>query len=108
MGPSMNVAFVKALVALLPTSFLLVGSAISFQRTKAVVRLPQLIGAGCLVAVALCHICEALRLFPGMGWGLEHSVGHYLDLLCASLCVTLFSLGYLIHACVEKKKSERG
>jgi hypothetical protein len=45
-----------------------------------------------------------------MGWGSRNSVGHYLDLLCAIVGVTLFSLGYLIHAvdtCVEKKRAER-
>jgi hypothetical protein len=50
------------------------------------------------VIVILTHVFEALRLFGSMGWGAQHSVGHYLDLSCAILGVTLFSLGYLIHA----------
>jgi hypothetical protein len=29
--------------------------------------------------VVLTHLCEALHLFPWMHWGLENSVGHYLD-----------------------------
>ena len=56
-----------------------------------------------------CSRVGALRVWPQMGWGSQSSVGHYLDLLCAILGVTLFSLGYLIHAVdtrVEKKKSE--
>jgi hypothetical protein len=27
----------------------------------------------------LTHVSEALHLFSWMHWGLEHSVGHYLD-----------------------------
>jgi len=49
---------------------------------------------------------EGLRVFPRMGWGSQHSVGHYLDLLSAILAVTLFSLGYLIHA-VNARERDR-
>jgi len=61
----------------------------------------QLLGSGFLVVVALAHVCEALRLFPWMGWGLEHSFGHYLDLFSVALGVTLFPLGYVLHALAE-------
>jgi hypothetical protein len=39
------------------------------------------------------HIAEALRLFPGMGWGLRHSAGHYVDLLS-----TWFGIAFLVAA----------
>ena len=58
----------------------------------------QLFGAGCILVVVLTHICEGLRLFPSMGWGIEHSSGHYVDLAGAVLGVTLFPPGYLLHA----------
>jgi len=58
----------------------------------------QLLGAACLVAVVLTHLCEAFDLFPWMGWGLPDSVGHYLDLGSAVLGFTLFPIGYLWHA----------
>jgi len=32
-----------------------------------------------------------------MGWGLERSAGHYLDLGSAVLGLTSFPLGYLLH-----------
>lgn len=54
----------------------------------------QLVGASCIVLVVLTHVCEALRLFPAMHWGLEHSAGHYLDLVGAVLGLTLFPAGY--------------
>jgi hypothetical protein len=41
---------------------------------------------------------EALRLFPWMRWGFEHSVGHYLDLWSAALGLPLIPIGYLFHA----------
>ena len=66
----------------------------------------QLVGTAGLVAVILTHVFEGLRVFPRMGWGSQHSVGHYLDLLSAILAVTLFSLGYLIHA-VNARATER-
>jgi uncharacterized membrane protein len=49
----------------------------------------QVAGAGCLVVVVLTHVAEAFRLFPTMGWGEPHSVGHYLDLTSAALGVTM-------------------
>jgi hypothetical protein len=94
----MNAPLLKALVALLPASLLLFGSAIMFGRMKTPYPLMQLCGAVCILLVVLTHVCEALHLFPGMHWGLEHSAGHYLDLVGAILGFTLFSAGYLLHA----------
>ena len=54
------------------------------------------------MVVALGHICEGLHLFPGMQWGMEHSAGHYLDLASAVLGLTLFPLGYLLHAIASR------
>jgi hypothetical protein len=49
------------------------------------------------MVVVVAHVCEAVHLFPEMGWGLEHSAGHYLDLGSAVLGLTSFPLGYLFH-----------
>jgi len=57
-----------------------------------------LLGAGCLVLVVLTHVFEGLHLFPWMHWGREDSFGHYLDFGSAVLGVTLFPVGYLLHA----------
>jgi hypothetical protein len=56
----------------------------------------QLSGTACLIMVALTHVCEAHHLFPWMGWGLKHSVGHYLDLSSAILALTLLTLGFIL------------
>jgi succinate dehydrogenase/fumarate reductase cytochrome b subunit len=88
----------KALVALAPVCMLFSGSAVMFFREKTVSSFLQLLGAGCLVVVVLTHVCEAFRLFPWMHWGDEHSVGHYLDLGSAVFGLTLFPMGYLLHA----------
>ncbi len=37
----------------------------------------------CLVIIVLTHVAERLHVFPGMGWGLPDSPGHYLDLFSA-------------------------
>jgi hypothetical protein len=94
----MNVTLFKALVALLPACVLFSGSVVMFFRGKTVSSFLQLLGAGCLVLVVLIHVSEALDLFPWMHWGLEHSVGHYLDFWSAVLGLTLFPVGYLFHA----------
>ena len=58
----------------------------------------QVLGAACFALVVLAHVCEALQLFPSMRWGLEDSVGHYIDLWSGVLGLALFSIGYLIYA----------
>ncbi len=93
----MNPTLFKALLALLPASALFAG-ALLFVKAKSPRSLLQLLGAGCLLLVILTHLCEGLHVLPGMGWGLEHSVGHYLDLCAALLALTLFPVGYLLHA----------
>jgi hypothetical protein len=99
----MNVTLLTALVALVPTCMLLFGSVVLFFRDKGVGSCLQILGAGCLVMVVLTHICEALHLFPWMRWGAEHSVGHYLDLWSAVLGLTLFPIGYLLHAPTKRR-----
>lgn len=94
----MNGNLLKALVALVPASMLLLGSLRLFRAEGRLPTLLQLLGAAGLVVVVLTHICEGLHLFPAMGWGSEHSVGHYLDLSGALCGFTLFPLGYLLHA----------
>ena len=41
-------------------------------------------------------IFEALEWVPSMGWGMERSLGHDVDLFGAALGLTLFPLGYLL------------
>jgi hypothetical protein len=48
-------------------------------------RLLLLLGFACLAIVVFTHVAERLHLFPGMGWGLPASPGHYLDLVSAAL-----------------------
>ena len=106
----MNGAALKAFIALIPVCALFAGSVVIRLRRKSTSSFLQLLGAACLVVVVLTHLFEALRAFPWMRWGSEDGMGHYLDLLCAILGVTLFSIGYLIHAVkmpVEKKNEER-
>jgi hypothetical protein len=91
----MNHTLFKALIASVPASVLFAGTVVLFWKVRNLFSLLQLVGAGSLVMVVLVHVFEALHLFPWMGWGLEHSVGHYLDISCALVGFTLFPLGYL-------------
>ena len=94
----MNPNAIRGLLGLAPTCALLLGAAVLHSRTKTTSSLLQLVGAGGLLVVLLTHVCEGLQLFSSMGWGDEHSAGHYLDLSSGLLGITLFPLGYLVHA----------
>jgi hypothetical protein len=93
----MTATLLVGLIALALASALLASSIVLLCRKRTVWSFLQLIGAGCLLVVGLCHICEALHLFPWMGWGLKHSPGHYLDFWSCVLGLTLFPAGYLFH-----------
>ena len=93
----MKPSLLVSLMMLVPIVLMAAWSAVLFGRRKTVWPLLQLLGAGCLVVVVLCHLSEALHLFPWMHWGLKHSVGHYLDFWSAVLGLALFSVGYLFH-----------
>jgi len=96
----------RALIALIPAGLLLSGSIVRISRGRTVGSYLQLIGSGCLVVVVLTHIFEAPHWFPSMGWGLERSGGHYLDLASGTLGVALFPVGYLLDACHRPGRSE--
>ena len=73
-----------------------------FLRAKDAPSLLQLVGVGGLVVVILTHLFETLDLIAWMHWGDEHSIGHYLDLGGAIAALTLFPLGYLLHALTNR------
>lgn len=77
-----------------------------FIREKRLWSVLQLLGSAGFVTVVLVHLCEAFQIFPGMHWGEEYSVGHYLDLSSAILGMTLFPVGYLLHALTIQPTSE--
>lgn len=93
----MNPTLTRALVILIPTSAVFGYSVLLFIRSKGVASALQLFGAAGFMIVVLAHICEAVNLLPRMGWGLEHSPGHYLDLTSAVLGITLFVAGILLN-----------
>jgi hypothetical protein len=78
------------------------GSAVLFVRDRDVWSLLQLLGAGGLAVVVLVHLFETLHLFLSMGWGAQHSIGHYVDFAGAVLGLTLFPVGYLLHALTDR------
>jgi hypothetical protein len=94
----MNGILLKALILSVPACMIFAGAAVLSFRSRSVPSLLQLLGAGCLIAVVLTHVAEALDLFPGMGWGIENSIGHYVDLGGAVLGLLLFPTGYLLYA----------
>jgi len=98
MNPTLLVGLIVSALA----SVLFAGSIVLLHGGQTVWLFLQLVGAGCLVVVGLCHLSEALHLFPWMHSGLEHSVGHYLDFWSAVLGLTSFPIGYLFHALTKR------
>lgn len=95
----------ESLVALIPAGVLFVGSAILVFRLRRPALVLQLLGAIGLIVVVATHVCEALRLFPSMHWGAEHSLGHYVDLGSTVGALTLFPIGYVLHAFAQARAS---
>lgn len=93
---------IKAFLALVPASILLVGSVVLFLREKTFACFLQLIGVACLVVVVLTHVFEASHVFAWMHWGRKHSVGHYIDFWSAVLGLSLFPAGYLLHSLARR------
>jgi hypothetical protein len=65
-----------------------------------------LLGVACLVMVVLTHVAEWLHIFPGMGWGLPDSPGHYLDLVSAILGCTFLLMGLVGMIAGRRKNSK--
>ena len=95
----MNATLGLALLIGTPILVLLVRSSQRFTRTPTVAAAFPVLGAGSLMVMVLTHVAEGLHLFPTMGWGQQHSAGHYLDwvstflgiafLVAAALCPLL-------------------
>ena len=99
----MNSTLIKAAIAAGPVSLLFFYSALAFLREKTLGSFLQLVGAASLAVVILSHVCEALQLLSSMGWGAEHSAGHYLDLSSAIVGLTWLPLGYLLQRLARKR-----
>ena len=55
-----------------------------------------LVGLVSFGLAAVTHLCKALQLFPGMGWGLPHTPGHYLNLDSSLAGVILLTSGIIL------------
>jgi hypothetical protein len=67
----MNTALSAGLVVLVSASLIFSGLVVLFCTAKTAWSFLQLVGAGCLVVVGLCHVCEALYFLPWMQWRLK-------------------------------------
>lgn len=89
----MSTILIKALAV-----FVVAVTASRHPKTRSAASLMQLMGAGLWIMVALAHVCEAFGVFPWMGWGKEHSIGHYLDLSSAVLGTCMLAVGLGLQA----------
>ena len=94
---AMNTRLLVGLIVSALASLLFAGSVVLLRGRQTVWLFLQLVGAGCLVVVGLCHVCEAFHWFPCMHWGLKRSMGHYLDFWSSVLGLTLSPAGYLFY-----------
>jgi hypothetical protein len=89
-------ATLTCVAASVPAGALLVGSIVSCFQRKTVASILQLMGAAFLMIAVIAQVCEALRLFPRMGW-IDESIG-FLELVSGLLGVVAFPLGCLLQA----------
>jgi hypothetical protein len=99
----MNGTLARALVASVVVGLMSYRSLSSLFREKSGASAVQFLGAGCLTVVVAAHICEALHLFPWVGWGSPHSTGHYLDLWSAVAGLTLLTIGYVLRRFTNRR-----
>lgn len=85
----------------IPVIFLFAGSSVLLSKRRSLPSWLQLVGSAGLMTVVGAHIAEAFHLVPWMGWGLEDSAGHYLDLGSAFVGFILFPIGYLADALAQ-------
>ena len=89
----MNATLGVALLIGTPILILLVLAWQRFARTPTVSAAFPALGAVSLLVMVLTHVAEGLQLFPTMGWGRQHSAGHYLDLVS-----TFLGIAFLVAA----------
>jgi len=102
LGRPVKEHLIRASAALATASVLTAYSVLRIRRSPG----PMLRLAGSLgfVIVGAAHVCESLHVFPIMGWGEEHSVGHYLDLSGGLFGIVLFPAGVVISAFSAKRR----
>jgi hypothetical protein len=76
-----------------------------FARERNAPSFVRVLGAGFLLVVVFTHVFEAVHLFPWMGWGLPHSVGHYVDLVSATCGLIFVAGGYLFRRLTKRRTS---
>jgi hypothetical protein len=67
-----------------------------------------LLGFVFLTMMVFTHVAEGLHLFPGMGWGLPDSPGHYLDFVSAVLGCGLLIAGMISGRLVCRGNKRKG
>jgi hypothetical protein len=92
----MQAEFLKGLLALV-AAFVLIGVSGALLRThRSFGSVLRSLGIACFAVMALTHFFEAFSVFPSLGWGQPHSVGHLIDLAAALLGVALMTTGFLL------------
>lgn len=84
-------AIQRASIVAVPVLVLLAFSVVRWWRRPSASARAQLLGAIFAWIVILAHTAEAFDLWPSMGWGQPHSIGHYTDLASAVLSVILLA-----------------
>jgi len=92
----MNANIQRTLLIAVPVLVLLAFSFVRWWRRPTASARAQLLGAVSALVVVLTHVAEAFQLWPSMGWGQPHTVGHYTDLASAVLALVLFFAAALL------------
>jgi hypothetical protein len=91
----MSAAVLKGLLALAAACVFLSASGALLWTRRGFASVLLALGLGCFSIMALTHVFAAFSIFPRLGWGQPHSVGHLIDLVAALLGVTLVATSFL-------------
>lgn len=86
----------RASLIAVPVLALLAFSVVRWWRTPTASARAQVLGAIFAWIVILAHIAEAFNVWPSMGWGQPHSIGHYTDLASGLFSVILLAMAAVL------------
>lgn len=86
----------RASLAAVPVLLFLAFSLVRWWRRPIASARAQLLGAVFALIVVFAHFAEGFTVWPSMGWGQPHSLGHYADLASALLSVILLSVAAIL------------
>ena len=86
----------KSILAFAAALAIWTAAVVHWRRRRSLAAVLFIAAATCFAVVAVAHVFESFSVFRVVGWGEPHSIGHYVDLSAAVLCVGLTLAGIVV------------